>query len=219
MKTDEIEALADSEGLAQAGFNLTKTLRRIVIPEFFLDVDNVIGQVHWRRAVWTQQLSVGTRNYDLPGDWEKFQVLRLQTSAGLENSEMTYIGEHVEKILTAEVATTARKPDTYYIVAGTSTPLFALRLGDPTDDSYTILSVYSRLIPFSDDSSPVDLDLYIPWQYQGGLVRMLKKEIYKDRFGVNDKRYTVEKAEYQEWLGKMAIKKEAGPRTKAIYVS
>src|SRR4030042_1773730 len=115
METIDIETLANAGSIAGADFDLAKNLRHIVIPKFFLDVDNVVGRVHWRRQVWTQLLSLGIRNYDLPADWERFEILKLKTTVGLEEAEMTYIGESAAAVVEAEAAKVHAKP-AYYSV-------------------------------------------------------------------------------------------------------
>ena len=222
METIDIETLANASGIAAADFDLGKNLRHIVIPKFFLDVDNVVGRVHWRRQVWTQLLGLGIRDYDLPADWERFEILKLQTATGLEEDEMTYIGESADYVLEAEAATVPGKPAYYYVVAGSS-PLttgkpFALRIGNPTDSAYTLMGVYQRQIPFADDITSVLLDPYIPKQYQAALVLGLRAKIYENRYGIGDNRYQSTDAEYRGWIVALATKKEPAPRGAAVFV-
>jgi len=222
METIDVETLANAGAIAAADFELGRNLRHIVIPKFFLDVDNVVGRVHWRRQVWTQLLTLGIRNYDLPEDWERFEILKLQTATGLEEAEMTYIGESADYVLEAEAATVPGKPAYYYVVAGsdpvTTGKPFALRIGNPTDSAYTLLGVYQRQIPFENDTDSMLLDPYIPKQYQGALVLALRAKIYENRYGIGDNRYQSTDDEYDEWIDRMSIKKEPAPRGHAVFV-
>ncbi len=76
MTTLEIEALANQDGLATTDFanTLKQVHRRLVIPEFFRDLDRAIGRLHWRRKTTTFSVVVGTRNYDCPTDFDKFEL-------------------------------------------------------------------------------------------------------------------------------------------------
>jgi len=220
MTANEIATLANKGSIALADFDLQKTLRRVVIPKFLLDVDRIVGTVHWRRATWSQAVSVGTRDYNLPTDWERFELLKLNSAAGLKEAELVYIGEDPNFVLEAEAATIVEEPSSYYIIAGfgSTPPPFALRLGAPTDAAYTLLAVYYRLIPFTDDSEDTELNAYIPLQYQAALVCALQTKIFEDRFGIGDGRYVSAQAEYRDWLVSMSQKKEPAPRRHAVFV-
>jgi hypothetical protein len=219
MNTLQIESLANRGNIAKADFNIKTTLRRLVIPRFLLQVDNVVGQVHWRRKTLSLDFTTSDRDKDLPTDFDRFDEVYLASTAsstGLESEPLDYIGEIPENVLKAEVATTAAKPTAYYIVAGDTNP-FGMKMAVPLDQNYTAKGVYFRLIPFTDDVTEVDLDDYIPWQYQAAIVHLLRAEIYADRYGFGDQRYTEEKQRGDEFIAMMAVKKEPAPRNRAVF--
>ena len=220
MTTAEIESLANQDGLATTDFSntLKQVHRRLVIPEFFRDLDRAIGRLHWRRKTTTFSVVVGTRNYDCPTDFDKFELIAqaLSTSdTGLANEGLNYIGEDDWEVLKAEAATDTGPPVAYYVVAG-ATNQFAIRLSAPPDGAYTLHALYYRMIPWANDTSDVDLNPYIPWQYQGGLVKRLRMYILEDRIGIKDNRYTIVRDEYQRWIESLEFAKEAAPRTKVV---
>ena len=220
MTTADIEALANQDGLATSDFaaSLQKMHRRMVVPEFLRDIDRVIGHVHWRRKTTTFSVVVGTRNYDCPSDFAKFELISRadpQSSTGLKDAGLDYIGEDEMEVLKAEAATQPGPPTAYYVVAG-SPAQFAIRLACPPDAAYTLHALYWRMIPWANDTATVDLDPYIPWQYQGGLVKRLRMYILEDRVGIRDNRYGMAKDEYAAWIESLEFTKEAAPRTKVV---
>lgn len=220
MTTAEIEALANQDGLAIGDFatKLLQVHRRMVIPEFLRDIDRVIGHVHWRRKATTFAVTAPTRNYDCPSDFAKFELITPADSTsptGLKATGLDYIGEDEWEVLKAEAATRPGPPTAYYVVAG-SPAQFAIRLACPPDGSYTLHALYWRMIPWTNDTATVTLDDYIPWQYQGGLVKRLRMYILEDRIGIRDNRYSVAASEYKAWIESLEYAKEAAPRTKVV---
>ena len=218
MTTTEIENLADSDGMATQDLkgNLGRILRRLVIPEFLRDVDRQIGRVHWRRKTTTFSVVVGTRNYDCPTDFDKFELLQRLRGTEL-GPTLEYIGEESDLVNAAEAATIAAAPSGYYIVPG-ATNQFAIRLSAPPDANHTLYGVYTKMLYWANDNAAVNLDSLIPWQYQGGLVKKLRMYIVKDRMGIKDNRYAIEKGEYDEWISGLEYAKEAGPRQRVVMV-
>jgi len=218
MKTSQIEDLASSGNLPTADFKPGMVLRRMVIPEFFLDLENQIGRVHWLRKTWTQAIVAGTAQYDMPTDFRKFETIRFfKSPGGVEDHDLEYIGEDPIKVLTALATTAAAKATGYWLERGTAPAEWAIRLGAVPDQGYTLYGIYYRKIPFEDESLDVDLDPYIPSDYQAGLVKGLRREIAKDRFGAGDKRYAMEAAEYRDWVMKLERTKEAGQRVRPVF--
>jgi len=219
--TVEIESLANVDGLATQDLlaRLPQILRRLVVPEFLRDIDRHIGRVHWRRKTTTINVVSPTRNYDCPADFDKFERLqrRLTTGTGL-GPELDYIGEESDLVLAAEAATVAAAPGAYYIVAG-ATNQWAIRLSAPPDGSYTLLGVYTKGLAWTNDTTPVNLDPLIPYQYQGGLVKRLRMYILEDRVGVRDNRYSIAASEYERWIEGLEFSKEPAQRHRMVVVN
>jgi hypothetical protein len=229
VNTTEIEELANQDGLATTDMEakLRVRLRRMVLPEFFKDIDRRIGRVHWRRRSTTIAVVAPTRNYDLPSDFDKFSIVQRSDSTAPNNlgSELNYIGEDDDLVIESEAATETAPPTGYSIVAGTLAvdgagipKRYALRLSRIPDNAYTLYGVYYRMVPFVNDNAPVDLDPYIPWDVQGGLVKRLRMYILEDRVGIRDNRYALAKEEYGEWINSLEFAKEPAQRTKVVSV-
>lgn len=218
MTDQEICSLANKGEIATADFDIGKTFRTMVVPKFLLDVDLIVGVVHWRRAVWNQAITSASRNYDLPDDWERFEKLKLKTAAGLEDNPLSYIGEDDDAVLQAEASTTQAKPSSYYVVAG-DPKRWAIRLGQTPDAVYSVLGIYYRTVPFpAATEDGLDLDPYIPAQYQAAPVLLTRAQIFLDRYGFGDGRYTAAMSEYKDFVLSMAQKKEPAPRGRAVFV-
>jgi hypothetical protein len=70
-----------------------------------------------------------------------------------------------------------------------------------------------------EDEEDVDLKSYIPEQYHWALVELLRREIIDDRFGQGDQRFATANSKYQEWLKRIAPKRELAQRgNRADYV-
>lgn len=217
MTTLQIETLASSGNLPTADFQTGMVLRRMVIPEFLLDLENQIGRVHWLRHTWELPVLAGDSTYDLPADFDKFERIRYKlTAGGVEDWDLEYIGEHPNKILSALSSTSPGKAKGYWIEAGEEVP-WAIRLDSIPDQAYTLYGIYYRTIPFDDESTEINLDPYVPAKYQAGIVKGLRCAIAKERWGAGDRRYTVEQAEYRDWVMKLERTKEAGQRSAPVF--
>lgn len=221
MTTVEVETLANFDSVASGGLETyLKTLhRQVVIPEFLKDIDKTVGRVGWRRKTASFSIVAATTNYDCPPDFDKFDVINLLNTDGITmGGELVFIGEDAEKVLAAEFATIAGPPTQYYIVQGSTNALKAIKLQAPPDGSYTAKGIYYRRIPFSDNTSSVDLNDYIEQKHQSGLVKRLRMELLRERFGVDDSRYTALAGEYGNYLEGLEYHKESASRNHAVFV-
>jgi len=221
MTTTQIESMANQNGVANPDFDVQGTFRFLVIPKFLADVDDTVGKVHWRRANGTLSIVAPTRQYDLPADFGKFEKVRSALASGGLGAGLAFIGEDPDLVLDAEACTTPGPPTGYWVVRSSNTtpPIvpWAVRFGCIPDGSYTAYFIYFRGIPFSDLTSDVNLDPYIPYDCQFPLVHGLRKEIYRDRFGVGDNRFAAEQSAYQEAVVSLIGKKELGPRRMSVF--
>ena len=218
MTTATIEALANVGGVATPDFALQVTFRKLIIPEFLLDVQNIVGDVYWRRKQWSQAVTASTRNYAIPTDLDAFEEIRFQDAALSLSDPLPYIGDDPLKVLAAEVATTAAAPGGYDIketgVAGTPRALY---LDAPPLESGTLKGRYLWSLEFSDETSEVDLNDYIPGPLQFPLVKLLKSAIYRDRYGIDDGRWQAEKDLYNQDVMKLIARKEAGQARRPVF--
>lgn len=215
MLTSAVESNAASGDLSSPDVNLLVLLRRNVIPAFLSDV----GYVSWRRKTSSFTcLTDGTQSYDLPDDFWQLQVVTL----GLTDDDMTdvtYIGDDAPLVLLAEAATDQAKPTGYYLTRRTTSLVFKkLKFNCPPDQAYVCRYSYYSGIEFTDDTTAVDLDKYIPAQFQWTLVEGLKRELYKVRYGQGDDRYTSADDEYQRWLARAIGNPELSHRSAVAYV-
>ncbi len=212
MTTLEIEGYANEEGLVigSADMNLLVRLRRKVIPKFYTDV----GECAWRRKNATIAIVAGTRDYDLPANFGKMLETPLTADADGDKRSLAYIGENVEAMSLATADTDQGAPTGYWFVrvAGPPTLLRAIRLNKIPDQSLTLYYSYLSLLQFSDNTTSVELDNYIPPQFQWALVDALKKEIYLGRIPVGDQRLTTAIADYESVVMDAQDHRELGMR-------
>lgn len=212
MTTAEIETRADIGGLSHPDIDLKVLLRRNCVPAFLADV----GYTSWRRKILNIPLAVGEKQKDLPDDFWQMQVMHLTTDM---NSEIQYIGEDPDKMLVAEVNVTPGKPSGYYLKPrATGGLLWSVAFNSPADTAYTAICTYYSNVFFADDTSVVDMNKYIPHQFQWGLVEKLRCEIYVLRFGIGDPRYVVAEQQYETWVGRATENKELARRHTPVFV-
>jgi len=193
MTTATIAAAADTKGLAGSDMDLQVLLRRNVIPAFLEDV----GYVSWRRQATTASVALGARYFALAT--ANFWHMKTVALATEEETPLNYIGDDEVQVLKAEANTTNAKPTGYYMKIHTDGTWRAY-FDAPFDSARTVAYVYDTNILFADDTTVVNLDIYIPSQFQWALVEGLKAEIFYDRYGVGDDRYTAAKAKRDEWV-------------------
>lgn len=192
MTTATIAAAADTKGLAGSDMDLQVLLRRNVIPAFLEDV----GYVSWRRQAATASVTLGARYVALATNFWHMKTVGLATE---EDTPLNYIGDDQVQILAAEANTTNAKPTGYYMKIHTD-GTWRLYFDAPFDVARTVAYTYDTNILFADDTTVVNLDIYIPSQFQWALVEGLKAEIFYDRYGVGDDRFTAAEAKYDKWV-------------------
>ena len=202
MTTFEIESMANRGDVAR-DMNLGSVLRYQVIPEFLEDVKACA----WRKKWATVTTVVGQRGYALAADMGELREVHRVGHGPLE-----YIGEDAEKVFAAEEADGEAGPTGYYLgrdpnaVDGRFRHLW---LDAPADGAYTLRYAYYYVIPFADGVTPVDLAGWIPEQLHWALVEGLKREIYEDRFGLNDPRTMKAVSAFGDWKSRALANPEA----------
>jgi len=212
MLTSLIEQYADIGGLSTPDINLKVLLRHNIVPAYMADV----GFVAWRRSFATLSLMPGTTAYDLPTDFWMMQSLALDSAPSVP---LQYIGDDAEKVMAAEVSTVPGKPGGYYLVRRTTSLVFKrFKLNCTPDASYPAHYTYYSGVPFVDDTTDVEMDKYIPSQFQWVFVEGLKKEIMFIRFGIGDPRYVAAEQSYGIWVQRAAENPELARRSHAAFV-
>lgn len=211
MKASNVESYADVGGIASPDINLKVLLRRMVIPEFFEDVK----YPSWRRVPASLPVQQGVKAYDLPDDFGQM----IQVVLGIEQP-VKYIGEDPDKVLAAELATQPGKPSGYYLCRREDSEVFKrLSFDCPPGQNYPNCKIlYYRQANFEDDTADVDLDKFIPSQFQWALVERLKAEIMAVRFGLGDPRYTAAMESYARWVMRATENPELARRNHAVFV-
>lgn len=214
MTTAQIESLANRENLANYDFNVGMVLREQVIPTFLLDTDAVVGKAYWRRRLATISVTASDsdRDYDLPSAFDRMDGEIRFTSSSENYPPLKYIGEDPEAVNRAEAATNQMRPTAYYLVPGSSTGLLAIRFNTYPDAPYTLRYGYLTKIPFDDDTTSIDLALYIPSQFHIAIMHGLRAAILEDRYGIGDTRAQTERGLYERVIDRMKLHKEPAPR-------
>jgi hypothetical protein len=212
MTTLEIEQKADPQSLKLADFNIKSELKMNVIPEFMEDV----GYVSWRRRFVTATLAAGVNYLDVPSTSTTFgHIKEVYVPPYEEKDKLSYIGEEPRKVLTAKANTTAAKPAEYWMESDGN---FYTRIyfQAPADVAYVMGYAYDIHILFSDENASVELDPFIPPQFQWALVEGLRRELYRARNGVGDTSFQIAAQNFETW--KMRAKKSPDLAQKRRYV-
>lgn len=210
MTTAQIEARSDPSGAATADIDLKVELRYNIIPEFLEDV----GYPTWRRKHISKTLLAGASVVDVTDSTYTFSHMK---SVYLDidfDTPLRYIGEDPTEVLRAKAATVANKPTAYYIESDGSA-FQRVGFNCPAIQQYTVWMTFDMHIKWPDDTSSVDLNIYIPQQFQWGLVSGLRRSIYRERFGIGDQRYQEAAAEFEK--AKMRAKKSPEMARTDIY--
>jgi hypothetical protein len=192
MTTFEIESAANQGNIAR-DLNVGMILRMKIVPEFLFDV----RVCAWRKKNASFSTAAGKRDYALASDMGELREVHRVGYGPLE-----YIGEDAEKVFAAESAEGNAAPTGYYLgrdpesSGGKFQHLF---LNAPADAVHTIRYTYLYRIPFADYVTPVDLSAWIPEQFHWALVEGVKREIFHDKFGINDPRTAQATAEFEGW--------------------
>lgn len=209
MTITQIIGHADPGDLALADLNLESALRDKVLYEFLHD----IGYPSWARGYDTKTLSTGARYVDVTTD--TFRQMRNVFIAPNydEDDGLKYIGDDDSKVLAAMVNTERQKPTAYYL-GFTGSKFERIFFDAPADSDYTIAFVFYKLIP----SAVSDLDPYIPKDTQWPLVEGLKRHLYRERVGVEDRRFIDADQEYNRWIARLMENPEKASGGKRKYV-
>jgi hypothetical protein len=209
--TTEIAGYANEEGhiIGASDMNLQVRLRRKVIPMFYLDV----GQCGWRNLIATIAVTANTRQYDLPIDFVKMQDAPIY-AIGEDTYSLAYIGENTREVALAEANTTLENPAGYWITRNGANPnaYRAIRLSRLPETNFTLVYPYLSAVRFADNATEIELDNYIPPEYQWALVEGLKKEIFANRIAVDDPRVVTASNEYDKFIERAQENRESAPR-------
>lgn len=218
MTTVQIETLANAGNIANADFDVKLVLRQMVIPEFLLTLESVLGQSEWLRGLGQLSFAAGDRIKTLPTDFHRFVDggVRATRPDGSLSDPLVYIGDNTMDVLYSEANTTPADPAFYYVTRNVNQ--YSFRLSAPVSTACTIYHAYNKVIVFGDNTTNVDLDGHIPFNYQHGLVKGLRREIAKDRWGASDRRYDIESKEFDKWIDTLWRQRSSGPQSKAVFV-
>lgn len=201
MTTAEIGGFANRGNVAR-DMDLATVLKYQVIPEFLQDV----RVAAWRKRYMTVTTSAGVRAYSMTAAFAEMREVWREGYGPLE-----YIGADEQKVLKAESAAAQEAPSAYYIGQSPSSSTSAhqfLVLSAPPDGVYSLRCCYLFRIPWGELASVVDLAPYIPEEYHWGLVEGVKREIYEDRFGLDDPRTVKAARAFEEWKQRALVNPE-----------
>jgi len=201
MTTAQIEEFADFEKIATPNFPVKVYLRRMVIPDFC----NRVGLVGWRRLTEFVTVPVAGRAVDISAHFATV------SSVWRGECKLDFIGDSEYKLAIAVANQTPGQPSAWYLGFNASADYNDQSVVGPINvrkvmlaapaDAVTELAVNGWKTPyFDDDTNPVNLDPFIPFQYQWGLVEGLKAEIFSDRLGQGDDRTKKAMAKYEYWI-------------------
>lgn len=217
MTTAQIEAYADPTSAATGDFNearLKIELRHHIIPEFMEDV----GYAAWRRKHETATLALGARYIDIPSVTFYFGHMKeVYVSPCFEKGqELPYIGEEPNLVLAAKATTTTGKPTAFYMEQDGSR-YTRVGFNVVADAAYTIAYSFDLHVQFEDDDADVDLNIYIPTQFQWGLVEGLNREIRRVRMGIGDPQFQASAQEFERWKQRARKSPELAQRTRSKF--
>lgn len=207
MTTAQLIAEVSYGDLGVGGISLERRLRRIIIPQYLSDIDRIVGKPYWRKGIWTQAVVANTRSYALPNDFKRFQKLAVYDASDPAIGgfvEIVYRGEFSDDILMAETGGADDPADNNiplgYYIQGDDSALPKLWFTKTPTSNFTVKGQYDKKIYFADDTTSVDLNPYIPEDWQGGLIHALEYTLAVTRYGMGDKRADMYKREYQAFI-------------------
>ena len=228
MTINDVITAAKSGGLPSSDLDLVSVTCLDVIPRFLNDVDVNCGNVYWRKKVLTLNPVANDRELELPTDFDHLTVL-----AAVNGPRVLHVFQPMEEndqeIVGTELNTTASSglPLSYRIVHSSAavtgdepphTDLFSVRFSSAFTTSATLKGIYYLGVRSNPANPSLDLDAIVPRRYQWALVDSLKAEIFKDRYDVGDKRYSMQVAKYQAWFSAIRIRRQATPSGRALYM-
>ncbi len=224
MTSAQIETQANRGNIAGSDFDVKFCFRREVVPMFMLDVGEATWRKKVDSltvAPGDQHLNLPDAFYKMiaiitassaasavgsGGAWggAPFGVPVFGGGSGvteaaesfLTKHKMTYLGESGLAMATLNLNTTPGAPSGYWITENDSGELKAIRFDCPSDASYTLPYVYLSHPYFSDDTTSVNMNQFIPEPLQFPLIPLLRAQIVLDRYGVDDPRYPREMEKY-----------------------
>lgn len=220
MTTEQIEAKADPSNLRLADFNIKSELKFNVIPEFMEDV----GYTTWRRRYVSTTLSAGASFIDIPATTTKFSHLKevflypaSMTNPSLD-TPLPFIGEEPREVLAGKANTIPGTPSGYWLESDGSV-FRRIYFNAPADVAYTCAYFYDTHIQFNvnNETENVELNGYIPEQFQWALVEGLKREMYRHRNGVGDTSFQIAAQAFEAWKLRAKKSPELTQKRRALY--
>ena len=207
MTTAQLIAEASYGDLGVGGISLERRLRRVIIPRYLSDIDRIVGKPYWRKGVLTLNVVANTRSYALPNDFKRTQKLAVYDASDPAIGgfvEIVYRGEFADDILMAETGGADDPADNDiplgFYIQGDDTAVPKLWFTKTPVSNFTAKGQYDKKIYFADDTSIVDLNPFIPEDWQGGLIHALEYTLAVARYGMGDKRADLYKRDYQEFI-------------------
>lgn len=230
MTTAQVEFYADPQKIGNDLWTRA-ILRRKVVPEFLEGV----GKVGWRRKTFLAMLNPTVQSIDLPMDFGKVDEVTLWATSGSPPPPngpcpipLHYIGDDGVMRLAAEEASTVFQAPTGYWIDRTQTSpnrYATVKFSYPADQQYRVRLIYYLEINFPDDRTPLELDNFIPTQFQWAFVHGLKAEIYdmQPKVGPAAQAYMIslgqERQAFGDWIEKARANKELTDQQKMNFVS
>ncbi len=209
MTTSLVIQQANIDGIATPELDLEILLRLSVIPKFLSDV----GYTSWRRTIHNATIDAGLSQITLPVNAGHIKKLMIGPDF---TKEVEYAGDTTLDALAIDITDTGA-PTKYYFVTAAGGNLIQLNstLSEETNFRlmYDVSGIFGR-----DLTTNVDLDNYIPEQWQWALVEGLKEEIYDRRFGAGDKRAERAASKYAGWVARASESREMTHPRREIYV-
>jgi hypothetical protein len=193
--TAEIQALADFDNSAAPDYPIGTVLRQNVIPDFF----DRVGHVSWRQWAEVVTFGPGDRYRDISPYFSTIESVWLVEP----RRQLKYAGDSSFDMLMSAFDNPEPAAPRQYFISSMQAPIYnpmapteaeiegpvgprRLTLHAPCDAVYKV-SVFGWQIPwFADNSTAVNMDLFVPRQYQWGLVEGLRAEVFRERLGVEN---------------------------------
>jgi hypothetical protein len=195
MTAREIIINANRGNIANGDFDLNTCLFKKIIPEFL----DRVGNVGWSRKTGSITTAVGTRDYDLPGDFYRMLTIAPPDNIG---SDLEFYGEDTRKVLKFDAATDNLKPSGYMIIRNDDREMKRIRFDHRADSIYVFPFSYQWELDEKNSGVEVPLDEYVPKRHHWALVSGLRRDIMLDRFDQDDNRYVAERDEFEAAIGR-----------------
>jgi len=218
MTLQDLANRVDRNGSSRADYQVVDVLKHEVMPRFFGDIDTAVGDVFWRRlSNDTITTLPALHRYPLPKNFKVMASIGIRGS----NCALQYIGNDARMIqrYAATHALDVRSPPAAYWI---DMPVMPLDSDDPLNYQYelvlstkpdaicTLDLVYYTTPDLRDKPDEIELDKYIPFEYQHALIALSRADLLSDRNGGDDPGVTSQMAVYNNWLAGLKQKKWAG---------